>query len=119
MSYPHRLIIIVPAAAKQMADAAAAAVEPDQSCTGPWFSVALSASGQEPATHWALYTSATDDMVSAMASALPQITGAMFWRHDLNDVLVASNVTEPAGQAWGWQQSLAAAGLAVVQSPLP
>lgn len=112
MMWNWRVIIIVPAAAKIVAEQAARKINstgPDYQ--GDAFTVALSASGSEPATHWALYTSATDAMVEAMATALPQVGGAQFWRHDVGGALVASNVTDPQGQAWGLGESLAAAGL--------
>ena len=51
------------------------------------------------------------EMVAEMASALPQIGGAQFWRHDVGGSLVASNVTQASGQAWGFAQSIEAAGL--------
>ena len=110
--WSYRVVIIVPAAAKTAAEQAARAIN----STGPEydgdaFTLPLSASGEGSPTHWALYTSATDEMVAEMASALPQIGGAQFWRHDVGGVLVASNVTQPAGQSWGFAESLAAAGL--------
>lgn len=108
----YRLVIIVPAASKATAEQAARAINstgPDYE--GDAFTIPLSASGSEPAAHYGLYTSATDEMVAAMASALPQIEGVMFWRHGVGGDLQASNVTEPTGQAWGWAESLAAAGL--------
>jgi hypothetical protein len=115
-----RVIIVVPAASKPVAEQAARAINstgPDY--TGEAFTLPLSASGSGPATHYALYTSATDGMVEAMSVALPNVGGAMFWRHDTGSRLVASNVTEPEGQEWGLPQSLAAAGLTVVDTPLP
>lgn len=112
MMWSFRVVIIVPAASKAAAEQAARAINstgPDYD--GDAFTLPLSASGTGSPTHWALYTSATDEMVAGMASALPQIGGAQFWRHDIDGVLVASNVTQPAGQAWGFAESLAAAGL--------
>lgn len=115
-----RIIIIVPAAAKSAAEQAARHINstgPDYQ--GDAFTVALSASGSQPASHYGLYTSATDAMVEAMATALPQIGGASYWRHDIEGRLVASNVTQADGQAWGWEQSLAAAGLLPATPSLP
>lgn len=119
MMWKWRLIIIVPAAAKAAAEQAARFINstgPDY--TGDAFTLPLSASGSEPVTHWGLYTSATDAMVEAMATALPQIGGAMFWRHDTEGLLAASNVTQADGQAWGMAESLAAAGLVAVDPPV-
>jgi hypothetical protein len=119
MIWNWRAIIIVPAAAKAAAEQAARAINstgPDYE--GDAFTSPLSANGTNPPTHWGLYTSATDDMVAGMASALPQIGGAMFWRHGIDGILAASNVTWPDGQAWGWAQSLEAAGLADIERPL-
>jgi hypothetical protein len=110
-----RLIIFVPVASKPLAEQAARAINstgPDYQ--GDAFTTPLSANGSEPATHWGLYTSATDEMVEAMAAALPQIGGASFWRHDTEGRLAASNVTEASGQAFGWGDALAAAGLTEV-----
>lgn len=110
-----RLIIFVPAASKALAEQAARAINstgPDYE--GDAFTTRLSAGGSEPATHFGLYTSATDAMVESMATALPEIGGASFWRHDIEGSLVASNVTPATGQAFGWSDALAAAGLAEV-----
>lgn len=120
MSWAHRVVIIVPQAEKQAAEIAARAIN----STGPQyegdaFSIELSTSGDAPATHCGLYTSATADMVEAMAEALPQIGGVMFWRHGTDGALQASNVTAPAGQAWGWSESISAAGLLEVRQPSP
>ena len=112
-----RLIIIVPAASKPTAEQAARLINstgPDYD--GDAFGSPLSASGTEPATHWSLYTSATDAMVDAMASALPSILGVQFWRHDVSGRLVASNVTAADGQQWGYEESLKAAGLRTVDT---
>jgi hypothetical protein len=120
MNWNWRVVIFVPAASKALAEQAARAINstgPDYS--GDAFTVPLSASGSEPVTHWGLYTSATEEMVDAMATALPQIGGASYWRHDVDGRLVASNVTGADGQPWGWSESLAAAGMKVVEaSPL-
>lgn len=107
-----RVIIIVPAASKAAAEQAARLVN----STGPdydgyAFCSPLSESGILPATHWGLYTSATDSMVEAMSLALPSISGVQFWRHDVAGNLVASNVTDAAGQAWGYEDSLETSGL--------
>lgn len=119
-AWSWRVVIIVPAAAKAAAEQSAR----DINSTGPdydgdAFTAALSADGTEPATHWGLYTSATDEMVASMADALPAISGVMYWRHDVGGTLAGSNVTEPVGQPWGWGESLAAAGLADVVPPSP
>jgi len=114
-----RVVIIVPAASKSVAEAAARQINstgPDYA--GDAFTLALSATGNAPATHYGLYTSATDEMVEEMASALPSISGVQFWRHGVGGDLQASNVTAPSGQAWGWEQSLDAAGLRVVAPSL-
>lgn len=120
MIWPHRVVIIVPQAAKQAAESAARAIN----STGPEyegdaFTIALSVAESKTATHFALYTSATAEMVEGMAAALPSIGGVMFWRHGTDGRLQASNVTEPIGQAWGWSESLAAAGLSEVRQPSP
>lgn len=112
-----RVVIIVPAAAKTAAEQAARAINstgPDYA--GDAFTLPLSASGDGSPTHWALYTSATDEMVAGMASAMPQIGGAQFWRHDVGGSLVASNVTQASGQEWGFAQSIEAAGLRQIVS---
>ena len=118
MTWNYRLIVVVPDASRSLAEQAARAINstgPDY--TGWALDRPLSSSGQEPPTHWGLYTSATDEMVAMMASALPQVAGAMFWRHDVDHRLVASNVTEAGGQPWGWLESLEAAGLAAIEKP--
>lgn len=115
MSWSYRIVVIVPSASKQAAEQAARAINstgPDYE--GDAFALALSADGSQPATHYGLYTSATEEMVTAMATALPSLQGVQFWRHGIEGDLQASNVTEPTGQPWGWQQSLDAAGLVTV-----
>jgi hypothetical protein len=119
MIWPWRVVIVVPIASVGAAEIAARAIN----STGPGylgdaFTSRLSATGQEPATHAALYTSATDEMVAAMSNALPQISGAMYWRHDTGYQLVASNVSNAIRQPWCWSDSLAAAGLAEIQTSL-
>ena len=115
MNWPWRLIVVVPDASRTMANAAARTIN----STGPQydgdaFTLPLSRNGQQPATHWGLYTSATDEMVEMMASALPSIAGAKFWRHGVDGRLVSSNVVHPAGQSWGLSESLASSGLAQI-----
>lgn len=119
MMWNWRVVIVVPSAAKVAAEQAARAINstgPDYA--GDAFTTPLSANGSNPPTHWALYTSATDEMVSLMASALPAIAGVQFWRHDVGGALVASNVTQASGQPWGWTQSIEAAGLQQIFPPL-
>ena len=116
--WSYRVVIVVPAATKTVAEQAARAINsngPDYQ--GDAFTMPLSAGGGQ-ATHYGLYTSATDEMVAAMAVALPSLAGVQFWRHGAEGDLQASNVTEPTGQAWGWQQSLDAAGLVPLQPPI-
>lgn len=120
MSWPYRVIVIVPASSRTTAETASRAINSTgPNYAGDAFTVTLSASGDDVATHYGLYTSATDAMIEAMATALPQIEGVMYWRHGVDGDLQASNVTEPTGQKWGWEQSLAAAGLAEVHPPSP
>lgn len=115
-----RIIIVVPASAKSEAEDASRQINSTGTdYSGDAFTLSLSASGAGTPTHWGLYTSATDEMVAEMASALPGIAGVQYWRHDVDGVLVASNVTQPAGQPWGMQQSLDAAGLRLIQPPQP
>jgi hypothetical protein len=114
-----RVSIIVPAIAKAGAEEAAKAINstgPDYE--GDAFNVPLSTSGDGPATHFGLCTSATDEMVSAMFVALTEIPSAMFWRTDAEGHLVASNVTSADSQPWGWNESLAAAGLRPIENPM-
>lgn len=119
MIFPWRVVIIVPAVSFAVAEEAARAINSTgPSYDGHAFSLPLSASGGATATHYGLYTSATDEMVAAMGSVLPNVGGAMYWRHNLDGVLVASNVTDAHGQAWGWQQSLEASGLGVVSAAM-
>ena len=118
MNWPYRLVVIVPVASKPAAEQAARAINSTGAdYEGDAFTMPLSADGSEPNTHYGLYTSATDEMVTAMATALPSLPGVQFWRHGVDGELQASNVTEPTGQAWGWDQSIAAAGLVPVVTP--
>lgn len=118
MDWPYRIIVIVQAASKDEAEAAARAIN-STGCDyeGDAFTTPLSADGSQPPTHYGLYTSATDSMIATMAEALPALPGVMFWRHGKDGTLQASNVTEPIGQPWGWGESLAAAGLIDAMTP--
>ena len=60
MSYPHSLVIIAPAALKPAANAIGEAI----GWTGDNLSVPLSASGTEPATHWACHAWAQEIAVA-------------------------------------------------------
>jgi hypothetical protein len=118
-TWPWRVVIVVPAASKAAAEQAARPINssgPDYD--GNAFTTPLSASGNEPVTHWALYTSATNEMVSKMGLAISAINGVQYWRHGLDGLLAASNVTAVQGQEWGWLPSLEAAGLKQIQAPL-
>jgi hypothetical protein len=119
MTWPWRLIIIVPAEAKAEANACAAAIDYGNTSGGDAFGIALSSTAADPPTHYGIYISATDDMVAAMADFLPLVVGAQYWRHDAARALVASNVTEAANQQWGWAESLAAVGLTVIPPEFP
>jgi hypothetical protein len=57
-------------------------------------------------------------MVSKMGLAISAINGVQYWRHGLDGLLAASNVTAVQGQDWGWLASLEAAGLQQIQAPL-
>jgi hypothetical protein len=120
MSWDYRIVVIVPAASKPAAEQAARAINstgPDYE--GDAFTLPLSGSGTGPATHYGLYTSATDEMVDAMATALPSLSGVQYWRHGAGGDLQASNVTDATGQPWGLAESLNAAGLAQIPEPSP
>lgn len=104
--------IIVPADSLNAADAAAdviAGVQPSST-----FTIALSSTGELPATHFACATYATDDWLSAMQNALPGVPGARYWRVDENGVLAATNQQGRIGETWSWPQTLLDAGLAVI-----
>jgi hypothetical protein len=118
MNWPWRVVVIVPVSSLAVAEVAARAIN----STGPEyagqaFSMQLSASGDSPATHVGLYTSATDEMLTKMNAALPSVPGVMFWRHDTNGILAASNVTVPSGQTWGWTDSIGSVGLKRILPP--
>jgi hypothetical protein len=118
MNWPWRVVVIVPVSSLAVAEVAARAINstgPEYS--GQAFSMQLSASGDSPATHVGLYTSATDEMLTKMNAALPSVPGVMFWRHDTNGILAASNVTVPSGQTWGWTDSIGSVGLKRILPP--
>jgi len=112
MNWKWRVIVIVPDESKPTAEQLARGINSSgPEYDGDAFTVPLSASGLLPATHWALYTSATDEIVSAMISAMPGVNGARFWRHDIDGNLVSSNVTAASGQQWSYDRSISEAGL--------
>lgn len=118
MNWPWRVIVFVPVESQSAAEAAARGLNstgPDYA--GSAFTLRLSQSGQEPATYVGLYTSATQGMIEGMHDALPLLPGVLWWRHDDNGSLAASNVTEPAGQLWGMNASLEACGLLLISQP--
>ena len=117
MMWNWRVIIVVPDSSKADAERVAR----DINSTGPAydgdaFTVSLSESGAGSPTHWALYTSATDEMISSMSLALPNIDGAKYWRHDIAGHLISSNVTDPQGQPWSFEDSIGSIGLRPVST---
>jgi hypothetical protein len=116
VSFDYRLAIIVPAASLSAADAAARQINPSgPNYDGNAFTVPLSRTGSGSPTHFAMYTAATQEMIAAMADALPSIPGVMYWRHGIGGDLQASNVTSPIGQSWSWEHSMETVELRVVE----
>jgi hypothetical protein len=107
MNWPWRVVIIVPVSSLAVAEVAARAIN----STGPEYS------GQ--AFSMQLSASATDEMLTEMNDALPSVPGVKFWRHDTDGILASSNVTVPAGQAWGWEESIGSVGLSRILPTMP
>ena len=132
-SWIHRLHIIIPANERAAANAIAADIDPDTGGAFTFGPPSLSATGSAPATHCLTNTAATESMVQAMLYALGTSgLQVMYWRLDLVDVLVDSNVsalpepetaTDEDGNEyllpvprWTVVDTLAAAGLQLIQT---
>jgi len=78
------------------------------------FSVPLSPTGLEPATHYGSYTSATDPLWAAMQELMEagKYPGLVWYRLDRNQtVLVETNGAAETGKPWTWQDALDDLGL--------
>lgn len=121
MNYSYRLILIVSDADRDAANQIAVEVgkgEPDRNT----YSVPLSASGHEPATHWACSTIASDTMVAEMQASLPRVASVQFFRMTADDSVL--RVTNNAfaypkrGASFSIEDALAACGLQRVAPPM-
>jgi len=120
MMWNWRVIVIVPLQSLAIAEAAARQINSTgDGYPGDAITTRLSPTGTEPPSHYACYTSATADMLDHMSEAMATIPGIMYWTHDVDGALIASNITEPELQAWGWQQALGVAGLEIIPSAMP
>lgn len=100
--YNHRLFIFVQAGKLTAANNLAAQWDPDSGGGQTFGSLRLSPGGQEPATHYAAATYATDSMRSGITQAL-------------SNVPFAGLYSQSGG--WTWETACADLGLSVIQSP--
>jgi hypothetical protein len=119
VSYIYRCAAIVPGAMLSQAASLIAAVlgDPPGVAEGN-FSVRLSATGSEPATHLggcgALTEEQKTDLVAAFAGVPWAI--AFIWHATTNQLVAVANVTVVAsGQPWSWQQSLESLSMQRIQ----
>lgn len=117
----YRLYIIIPVAALIQANTAASLIMPDVNEEFT-FSVALSSDGQEPATHYACSTAASEARRLAMLTLLGQGvgTGAIAYRCDLfsdvlEDVLGVELDLSNVGTVWKWSECLTNLGLRTIE----
>ncbi len=123
MQYPWQSVLIVPAANRDAANALAPLVTGgDLLADARTYSVALSPNGSDPATHYACCTAVNAAMLATMQELHPTeaLLGVRHYRWEVaTSALVATSSTTAAlGATWGWPQSLADGGLAVVAAPI-
>jgi hypothetical protein len=99
-AYTHRYIIIVEWGKLTPANAAAKAYDPDTGGEYTFGNVRLSADGNEPATHSACNTLATDSMKTQILDAFTNVP--FYAIYNTQD-------------GWTWQTALADAGLQVIE----
>lgn len=104
MTYARRLIVIVPAAERAVADQDAAKLDPDKGGART-FGVALSKSGRAPVEAWGCCTRATAKMDADYGALRAKLAGAQ--------------VIDATARGWReeecWSRALELAGLQVVQ----
>lgn len=106
MIWPYRYIVIVPAAAKDAANQLAGSLDPFQG-GGDNFNVPLSEDG-ENVTHWAFNGLATEAIRQALAAAIDQVPGAMWWRMDStsNRLQASYNEEGAINEPFTWDNAL-------------
>ncbi len=102
--YLHHYIIIVEIDRLIPANARAAAWDPDTGGAETFGAVRLSADGNEPATHSACNTAATDTMKARILEAQSQVP----WQELYSEA-----------DGWTWESALADAGLQVIIEAIP
>ena len=121
----YRYHIIVPAAAKDMANQLAMLIGPGGIMENATFgSIKLSPNGLEPPTHYACSLLATEAMKNAMYGALgahPEIPFIWYKLDAMTEVIQASSSQSQVvidainnQQAWAWSATLADLGLSVI-----
>lgn len=118
----YHTALIVPAERRTQGNALAEQVTGRSGMESDTYCVPLSDIGSSPATHYACCTCVTAAMLSEMQAVLgaDALPGVAYYRWDAGTfALLATNMAgaqASIGQPWGWAQSLADAGLSVIQS---
>ena len=117
--WQNRVMAIIPAGARDGANAAHTLHWPGGDAEIATFDVPLSATGLEPATHYGTSTSATDALWMAWRELIDAggYPGLVWYRLDRNGTVLAetNSATASAGDAWTWQDALDDLGLKRVE----
>ena len=113
--WQKRIMMIVPAS-EQDADGAAHTLHwTGGDAERATFSVPLSPTGMEPATHYGSYTSATDPLWAAVQElmAAGMYPGLVWYRLDRNQTVLTetNSLTAETGKPWEWGDALDDLGL--------
>lgn len=111
MPWPYRHIVIVSAEEQAAANVVAASIDPDDG--SDTFGVRLSASGNEPATHFGCHTLANEAMAGVMYDSQSLLTSVRWWRTSADtQLLIDSNTPHGSiGQRFTWQDALTSLSL--------
>lgn len=107
--------LIIPSALRAKASALGEAMGwgPDN------YSVALSATGQEPASHYGCHAWASDDFPAMIANAATDgLPSEVYPAADLSEVLAALNVTIERSDKPGFRAAITTQGLRMVEGKL-
>lgn len=120
--WPYRYFIAVPAESLADASNMAATIDPDTGGEDS-FTIALSAHGDEPATHWATNTLATESIVAMLAAVVGLVAGNVWWRVDSQTFVLQATNCQPSeariGHRCTFAEAMADAGFVRLREPWP
>jgi hypothetical protein len=124
MNWPHRYVVVTPAVIRESVRMLFASVSPAGNAELAALTVPLSATGQEPVTHYAADVPATEQIRTAleMVEAAGQVpTGVYYWRCDNTPERVLRSTNHPPsapliGQSLTFATAVTAGALIVIVS---